>query len=64
MQIPVLSAKLTRQAVKVGDDYPTDDSREDTVKSDAMVAYVAVTRARMLLDRGGLAWIDNHQHRR
>lgn len=30
----------------------------------AMVAYVAVTRARMLLDRGGLAWIDKHQRRR
>lgn len=52
------------EAVKVGDDYPTDDSREDTVKSDAMVAYVAVTRARMLLDRGSLAWIDKHQRRR
>ncbi|MFD0067747.1 hypothetical protein [Streptomyces sp. NPDC056690] len=27
---------------------------------EARLAYVAVTRTRTLLDRGGLAWIDNH----
>ena len=29
-------------------------------RADAMLAYVAVTRARGLLDRGGLAWIDHY----
>jgi N12 class adenine-specific DNA methylase len=29
-------------------------------RPDAMLAYVAVTRARKALDRGGLAWIDNY----
>jgi AAA domain/UvrD-like helicase C-terminal domain len=32
-------------------------------RTDAMLAYVAVTRARDELDRGGLAWIDNHPGR-
>jgi hypothetical protein len=25
-----------------------------------MLAYVSVTRAKLILDRGGLAWIDNY----
>ena len=29
-------------------------------RADAMLAYVAVTRAKQRLDRGGLAWIDNY----
>lgn len=52
------SKGLEFESVKIGDDYPTDDSREDTATADAMIAYVAVARARLLLDRGGLAWID------
>lgn len=51
-------------AVAIGDDYPTDDSGPDNAKADSMVAYVAVTRARMLLDRGGLAWIDRRRRSR
>lgn len=51
-------------SVKIGDDYPTDGDREDTAKVDAMVAYVAVTRAKLLLDRGCLAWIDKQPLRR
>lgn len=46
------------ESVKIGDDYPTDGNRTETAKSDAMIAYVAVTRAKLKLDRGGLAWID------
>ena len=35
--------------------YPGEVTRED-----AMLAYVAVTRARLQLDREGLAWVDRH----
>lgn len=52
------SKGLEWESVKIGDDYPTDGDREDTANVDAMVAYVAVTRAKLLLDRGCLAWID------
>lgn len=45
-------------SVKIGDDYPTDGDHDETAKSDAMIAYVAVTRAKLVLDRGCLAWID------
>jgi len=37
----------------------TDDGTEPQVSApEAMLAYVAVTRARLALDRGGLAWVD------
>ncbi|MFV8160748.1 UvrD-helicase domain-containing protein [Mycobacterium sp. 134] len=49
--------------VAIGDDYPSGESSPDNAKADAMVAYVAVTRARMLLDRGSLAWIDRPARR-
>lgn len=49
------------ESVKIGDDYPTDNDRDDTADSDAMIAYVAVTRARVLLDRGALKWIDDER---
>jgi hypothetical protein len=43
----------------------TSDGRDDSEalkppsRPDQMLAYVAVTRARSVLDRGGLAWIDD-----
>jgi len=36
----------------------TDDEPKPPSRADQMLAYVAVTRARSVLDRGGLAWID------
>ncbi|SLH44005.1 UvrD-helicase domain-containing protein [Mycobacteroides abscessus] len=53
------------ESVKISDDYPDganrrDDHRKNNSKSEAMIAYVAVTRAQQLLDRGGLSWIDQH----
>lgn len=49
--------------VKIADDYPppkphTDGAAAGIGRAEAMLAYVAVTRARAQLDRGGLAWID------
>ncbi|OHU47448.1 DNA helicase [Mycobacteroides chelonae] len=49
------------KTVSIADDFPGDGEQrgsEDTSKADSMVAYVAVTRAQLLLDRGSLAWID------
>lgn len=47
--------------VLVSDDYfvPNEGS-EDIPAPEAMIGYVAVTRARHALDRRGLAWIDDH----
>lgn len=40
---------------------PFDDGSPGTVgREDAMLAYVAVTRARTVLDREGLAWVDSY----
>lgn len=52
-------------AVKIADDFPEpehgDDGEWETVPdSDAMLAYVSVTRAMHRLDRGGLGWIDKY----
>jgi hypothetical protein len=57
--------------VKIADDFhpPKDtDSRDESGNpvpgpidaAEARLAYVAITRARHHLDRGSLAWIDNH----
>ncbi|MBW4722424.1 UvrD-helicase domain-containing protein, partial [Saccharothrix obliqua] len=51
--------------VLIGDDFrqptATDDGKPGKLpKADAMLAYVSVTRAQHVLDRGGLAWIDDH----
>ncbi|OHV03712.1 UvrD-helicase domain-containing protein [Mycobacterium talmoniae] len=59
-------------SVKIADDYPEprqngggDPGGEGGIpRTDAMLAYVAVTRARCRLDRGGLAWIDRYAHHR
>ncbi|MEC3915969.1 UvrD-helicase domain-containing protein [Nocardia sp. CDC160] len=55
--------------VTVAEDYrepqPDDDGNPGPIPSaDAMLAYVAVTRAKRRLDRTGLAWIDNYLPRR
>ncbi|SDN73193.1 UvrD/REP helicase N-terminal domain-containing protein [Streptomyces wuyuanensis] len=57
--------------VKIADDFtpPKDTDQSDDTghpipgpvnDAEARLAYVAVTRARQHLDRGGLAWIDHH----
>ncbi|GAA4085109.1 UvrD-helicase domain-containing protein [Actinomadura miaoliensis] len=52
-------------SVKVADDFreprhKDEDGRPLDIPADeAMLAYVTVTRAKLTLDRGGLAWIDN-----
>lgn len=51
-------------SVKIADDYPAPKPNTGAgpliPHADAMLAYVAVTRARGLLDRGALAWIDHY----
>lgn len=43
------------QSVRIADDFKES---EDVSDPEAMLAYVAVTRAREVLDRDGLSWID------
>lgn len=47
-------------AVTVADDFtePDPEEGEDVDDEEAMLAYVAVTRARKVLHRGGLGWVD------
>lgn len=40
--------------------HPDTGERGDVSRTDAMLAYVAVTRARQHLDPGGLSWIDRY----
>ena len=44
--------------VKVADDFRQPDEKHPMTKEDAMLAYVTVTRAKEMLDRSGLAWVD------
>jgi hypothetical protein len=45
--------------VRVGDDFRQPKGDNASVSpEEAMLAYVTVTRARRVLDRGGLAWVD------
>ena len=56
--------------VQIGDDFfePEEVENPDSLemeqglidRHEAMIHYVAVTRAKRHLDRGGLAWIDNY----
>ncbi|MCT7372674.1 DNA helicase [Mycolicibacterium llatzerense] len=46
-------------SVKIANDFGESPDGEIS-KVDGMLAYVAVTRARRQLDRGGLAWIDKY----
>lgn len=50
-------------SVVIADDFAEPVDRKDTPRVDAMLGYVAVTRADIQLDRGGLAWIDRHRRR-
>jgi hypothetical protein len=51
--------------VAIQDDF-TEPKKDDNgnpgkvQRADAMLAYVAVTRAKLALDRGGLAWVDRY----
>lgn len=54
---------LEWESVRIGDDFPepkpTPKRPDPKVEAeDARLAYVAVTRARAQLDRGGLSWVD------
>lgn len=51
-------------SVQIAGDFPEPSGRDDIPRADAMLAYVAVTRARKQLDRAGLAWIDRFISRR
>ncbi|WP_149264245.1 UvrD-helicase domain-containing protein [Actinomadura sp. K4S16] len=52
-------------SVKVSSDFrepkrdPEENREPEIPREEAMLAYVTVTRAKLTLDRGGLAWIDN-----
>ncbi|XTZ18162.1 UvrD-helicase domain-containing protein [Micromonospora echinospora] len=52
------------QSVKIADDFPEPRQQEDgshrIAEDEAMLAYVAVTRAQRQLDRYGLAWVDRY----
>ncbi|WP_218106830.1 3'-5' exonuclease [Micromonospora pallida] len=51
-------------SVLIADDFPEPRQQEDgthrIAEDEAMLAYVAVTRAQRQLDRYGLAWIDRY----
>ncbi|TMR89497.1 UvrD-helicase domain-containing protein [Nonomuraea basaltis] len=52
--------------VKIAGDFtepkPNDDGGRGKIRpDDAMLAYVTVTRAQHVLDRGGLAWVDRYR---
>jgi len=49
--------------VCVGDDFFGPDDDGHLPSAEAMVGYVAVTRAQEILDRTGLAWIDDYVDR-
>jgi hypothetical protein len=46
------------EKVLIAGDFPEPSATGTVPKSEAMLAYVAVTRARIHLDHSGLAWID------
>lgn len=51
-------------SVRIGQDFRQPKADEDgkpgqVPRGEAMLAYVAITRAKKQLDRGGLAWIDD-----
>ncbi|MBM0275356.1 UvrD-helicase domain-containing protein [Micromonospora tarensis] len=51
-------------SVLIADDFPEPRAEEGeevrVARDEAMLAYVAVTRAQRVLDRSGLAWIDRY----
>lgn len=46
--------------VRIADDFDEPDEETTTGQAEAMLAYVAVSRARQVLDRTGLAWVDTY----
>lgn len=44
-------------AVKIANDFKVPEEGETPSRQELMLAYVAVTRAKMVLDQGGLAWV-------
>lgn len=46
-------------SVRIADDFDRPADSAEDIGSEAMLSYVAVTRARELLDRRGLAWVDD-----
>jgi hypothetical protein len=46
--------------VRIGGDFTAPDDDADIPRPEAMLAYVAVTRAQLVLDRGSLEWIDRY----
>lgn len=48
------------ESVLIADDFPEPLGHNGIPKVDAMLGYVAVTRARLRLDPGGLAWERRH----
>lgn len=51
-------------SVQIACEFPEPTGSDDIPRADAMLAYVAVTRARKHLDPAGLAWIDRFTTRR
>lgn len=53
------------ETVKIGADFDrsnskrTSDKKTQPSREELMLAYVAVTRAKKVLDRGGLTWVDS-----
>ncbi|ORB76524.1 3'-5' exonuclease, partial [Mycobacterium timonense] len=52
------------ESVEIAADFPEPTGRDEIPKADAMIGYVAITRARKQLDRTGLAWIDHYMRPR
>jgi hypothetical protein len=46
------------ETVRVAPDFKAPKEGEALSRTDAMLAYVTLTRAQMILDRSGLAWVD------
>ncbi|MEK6443689.1 UvrD-helicase domain-containing protein [Pseudonocardia sp. T1-2H] len=51
---------LEWSAVRIGNDWHPPRGDQDPSPETAMLAYVAVTRAKEQLDRGGLDWVDDY----
>jgi len=51
---------LEWDSVRVAGDFRPARAGDPVARAEAMLGYVAVTRARTGLDQAGLAWIDNH----
>ncbi len=52
------------ESVRIGNDFKPNEDGEMPGSSDMMLSYVSVTRAKVILDRGGLAWVDSLMRKR